>query len=249
MAITGVGANNGQLGEVYQQNGGYGKSGGAGFAAALTDHTKEELVKAISEHKEELYRKLKNNDTEPRFQIGGQSLTVKEWNKLLKQFDEVQEEIKEAMQEEQAKRQKEVTTKVTEKATTSVTSKDSADITKAAGAFGLESEESINGQDENVIDSLVSESTTCTYPAEPGQPDQWYITCYTKDGISCKGPDGYYWSLSFENKGDYDKVMAFLDRFAKDANLTFASQKGFWQDFLAGEIDEDAFVEDFKNQQ
>lgn len=246
MAITGVGTNNGQMGDVYQQTGGYGKGNGAGFSAIFTDLTKDELTQMISEQKEELYKKLKNNDTEPRFQIGGQSLTIKEWNKLLKQFDEVQEEIKEAMQEEQAKRQKEVTTKVTKKAETSVTSKDSTDVTKAAGAFGLESEESINGEEENVMDSLVSESTTCTYPADPSK---WYITCYTKDGISCKGPDGYYWSISFENEGDYNKVMAFLDRFAHDANLTFASQKSFWQDFLSGKIDEDAFVEDFKNQQ
>lgn len=40
--------------------------------------------------------------------------------------------------------------------------------------------------------------------------------------------------------------MAFLNRFPSDGNLRFAAHENFWQDFLAGELDEDAFVAFFE---
>lgn len=44
----------------------------------------------------EIYTKILNGETEESFQIGGQSFTLKEWDKLLEQFDLAEEAIKEA---------------------------------------------------------------------------------------------------------------------------------------------------------
>ena len=47
------------------------------------------------------------------------------------------------------------------------------------------------------------------------------------------------------NSSDYKKVLDFLDRFEKDANLKFSSDKQFWVDFLAGNIDVDKIVKEY----
>lgn len=215
--------------------------------------TREEIFQMISERTQEIYEKVKNNDTETSFQIGSQSFTIKEWNKLLEQFDAVQEDIREQMQEEQAKRQKETTTRITKRVLTSVTSKDSTDIEKTAGVMVSDSgteEADIGIKDNSVMDSLVMESTICTYPASSEkEPEEMYITWYTREGIFCRKAgqtDGCLWSISFENDSQYDKVIQFLNRLESDADYRFASHESFWQDFLKGEVDEDDFV-DFLN--
>ena len=144
--------------------------------------TREEMFQLISDRIGEIYEKVKNNDTEPSFQIGNQSFTIKEWDRLIKQFDAVQEEIREQMKEEQAKRQKDATTKVSVKTSTGVTSKDSTDVAKAAGIIGIGGEVASNGVemedgDNSVMESLVTESTVCTYPSSnEEEPDKKYIT-------------------------------------------------------------------------
>ena len=55
----------------------------------------------------EIYTKVKNGDTEPKFQIGALSLSQKEWNKFLEEYDEIQDIIREMMREEQEKREAE----------------------------------------------------------------------------------------------------------------------------------------------
>ncbi|MDE7259262.1 MAG: hypothetical protein K2N77_08520, partial [Lachnospiraceae bacterium] len=82
----------------------------------------------------------------------------------------------------------------------------------------------------------------------------WYIPCYGQDLISCI--ESYFdgtrwvnkdlWSFSYTEKGQYEKVMTFLERFPQDANLRFAAHENFWKDFLAGEINEDEFVSFFE---
>lgn len=48
----------------------------------------------VQEKREELYEKIKNGETEPRYPIGAGSYTEKEWERLLKSFDKVQEMIR-----------------------------------------------------------------------------------------------------------------------------------------------------------
>lgn len=59
--------------------------------------------KILHEKIQEISEKIKNGDTEPSYQIGSQSFTEKEWDKLIEAFDEVQDEIKEQAEEEQKK--------------------------------------------------------------------------------------------------------------------------------------------------
>lgn len=62
---------------------------------------------------EEIYEKLKTGETETSYQIGAQSFTEKEWDKLMFDFDKIQDDMRELMRdrhrikEEQVQKQKE----------------------------------------------------------------------------------------------------------------------------------------------
>lgn len=62
--------------------------------------SREELLKLLAEHREEILKKLKNGDTGVKIPIGSMLLTQEEWEKLLDSFDEAQEEIQEKIREE-----------------------------------------------------------------------------------------------------------------------------------------------------
>lgn len=217
---------------------------------ANEEFNKEEAMQLIAEHREELYEKLKNNDTEESFQIGGTSFTLKEWEKLLEEFDSVQEEIRKQMAEEQAKRQEYSTSTAEVEETTSVTAKDSTDIAKTAGvtqtnpiAGVTETEET---EDNSVVESLTAESTTFTYSSsEEGEPDKKYITWYTEEGIYCREEGqttGYHFRMTFDDESQYEKVMDFLDRVPEKVNMRFAGNRYFWEKLLAGEVNEEGFL-------
>lgn len=61
--------------------------------------SKEELLQVISEHREEILKKLKSGETGVKIPIGSLWLTEEEWEKLLDSFDEAQEKIQEAARE------------------------------------------------------------------------------------------------------------------------------------------------------
>lgn len=61
----------------------------------------------LLDKKNEVYQKLKNGDTEISYQTGAQSFTQKEWDKLLAEFDDAQEEVRKLMREEQEKKAEE----------------------------------------------------------------------------------------------------------------------------------------------
>lgn len=69
-----------------------------------SDDENTDYQKILSERKNEIYEKVKNGDTEESFQIGGNSFTEKEWDKLLAEVDDITEEMREAMREEHEKR-------------------------------------------------------------------------------------------------------------------------------------------------
>lgn len=67
-------------------------------------YTSEDFTKAISDKIDELKDKIANGDTEAKFQIGDESYTIKEWNRLLEKFDSQEEAVKKLMKEEQEDR-------------------------------------------------------------------------------------------------------------------------------------------------
>lgn len=94
---------------------------------------------------------------------------------------------------------------------------------------------------------LNSDYTTAAYPQQNNQEEEvHYITCYTEEGIFCRreGVDsGYEWSIRFNSKEEYSKVMQFINQFPSDWNLRFTSHENFFRDFLDNKIDVDAFTQ------
>lgn len=230
----------------------------------------------ILAHMEEMAKKVKEGKVEPSFQIGGQSFTVREWKKLLADFDDaaegLQEQMKELIAEVEKQAEKEalrrrieggaadpnVVTNVSVPEAAQPKAESSGSVA-APTASKTEEVKETKGENvattqvtdpEELLSLLTDEVTKCTYPTDDPKHKHWYITCYGQDGIRCR--EAYFengkwvnrdcWSFSYTEEGQYEKVMAFLQRFPQDANLRFASHEDFWKDFLAGEIDEDDFV-------
>ncbi|MDE6404625.1 MAG: hypothetical protein K2M20_03100 [Lachnospiraceae bacterium] len=260
----------------------------------------------ILAHMEEMAKKVKEGKVEPTFQTGAQSFTIKEWEKLLADFDDaeeaLQEQIKELIAEVEKQAAKEALRREAEgkpdsdgtgTVVTNVSVPEAAQPTvdaggsvanpgtsengsaaasqttpvTASGSTAVSGEkpwEIDNGNDnctdvevtdpEKLMELLTGEVTKSTFPTDDPRHKHWFITCYGQDGIRCK--EAYFdgtkwvnkdcWNLSYTEPGQYEKVMAFLQRFPQDANLRFACHENFWKDFLAGEIDEDDFVNFFE---
>lgn len=81
-----------------QKNNGYLQQGQNTSVEDSIDY--RELIQAKIE---ELTEKVKNGDTEPSYQIGGQSFTEEDWDKFLGRFDKLQEKIRQEMEEQKAK--------------------------------------------------------------------------------------------------------------------------------------------------
>lgn len=56
--------------------------------------SRQELMDCISEKKKEIAKKVQNGETEPKFSIGADSYTVKEWDKLISKVDKNNEEVR-----------------------------------------------------------------------------------------------------------------------------------------------------------
>lgn len=227
----------------------------------------------ILEKMEEMAQNIKKGTIQPKFKIGAQEYTIKEWEKLLEKFDAAEESLREEVEAQieeiknqaaaEAMRREAASGMHDPKKTTYVSetteTKTVTDVTgvtgqPAAGAAGTDAVIIDEIGTEEAAALLTDEITKCSYPTENSEQKHWYITCYGQDGISCK--EAYYdgtrwvnkdlWSFSYTEKGQYEKVMAFLERFPQDGNLRFAAHENFWKDFLAGEIDEDEFVSFFE---
>ena len=175
-----------------------------------------DYAKILEEKINEIFVKIQNGDTEPTYQIGAQSFTEKEWEEFLDKFDSIEEAIQELMKEEQARKEAEEAQK-----------------------------ENVFTNDVSTL--LTTESTSCVYEtADPDDDDIRYITWYTEEGIFCRKAgqtEGYEWTITFENKEQYDKVMEFIGQFPSDWNMRFAAHENFWNDFLNDEIDMEGFME------
>ncbi len=214
----------------------------------------------ILAHMQEMVKKVREGKVEPTFQTGGQTFTIKEWDKLLADFDDAQEVLQEQVKELIAEVEKQAAKGALRRAAEGKPDSDGVSAT-VSGVKPWEPD----GMDDNCTDTqvtdpeellelLTGEVTKSTFPTDDPEHKHWFITCYGQDGISCKEAyfDGTKWvnrdcfSLSYTEPGQYEKVMAFLQRFSQDDNLRFAANENFWKDFLAGEIDEDDFVNFFE---
>lgn len=81
-----------------------GISAGNTYGAKAGTGNFDEFTGAISDKIDELREKILNGDTEETFQIGGVSYTLKEWDRVLEEFDSQEEAVRAMMKEEQEKR-------------------------------------------------------------------------------------------------------------------------------------------------
>ncbi len=77
------------------------------FLKSSNVNKEKDLKSEFSAAVQEIYDKVKNGDTEESIPIGGQSFTIREWDRLMKRFDKVQEGIRESIEEEIEKRKAE----------------------------------------------------------------------------------------------------------------------------------------------
>lgn len=204
----------------------------------IGEYTTEELIERIREEIDKIREKVKNGDTEVSFQIGGASFTIKEWDKMLEKFDTVQEAIKEQIKEEIAKRNNKKVKEYNE-----IRSVLNGNDDKA-GSSEIYETETNDVKTDILVESLVTESIVSTYRYE-GEPERRFITWYTKEGICCREEgqtEGYYYKINFDKPEQYQEVMDFLGKLSKDADLSFAANKHFWQDFISGTLDKEEFL-------
>lgn len=81
-----------------------------------------------------------------------------------------------------------------------------------------------------------------------------YVTHVSSTGITCRSfeqsiDDPPLWEITFNGPEDYRRTTQFLRRFSEDCNLNFASSETFWNDFLAGRIEEDEFYDFYQNKE
>lgn len=239
----------------------------------------------ILAHMEEMAKKVKDGTVEPTFQTGAQTFTIKEWEKLLADFDDaeeaLQEQIKELIAEVEKQAAKEALRRQVESGTADPEDVTNVSVPEAAGSVANPKTSASGGAaaaagstagvpnaapgnvgaiDEEVEDAekvaalLTDEVVKCSFPTDDPKQKHWFVTCFGEDGIMCKEAwfDGTKWvnrdcwDLKYTEPGQREKVLAFIQRFPQDTNLRFASHKEFWEDFLAGKIDEDDFVNFFE---
>lgn len=238
------------------------------------------LREQILAHMEEMAKKVKEGKVEPSFQIGGQTFTIREWDKLLADFDDAEEALQELMKEQIVEAEKQAAKEAARRkaegspdgagnaVVTNVSVPEAAQTKVVAGGSvaNPKTEKEVKGDNvtevevtdpeelEKIGALLTGEVTKCTYPTDDPKNKHWFITCYGQDGIMCreaymengKWVNRSCWNLPYTEPGQREKVLAFIQRFPQDANLRFASHEEFWKDFLAGEIDEDGFVNFFE---
>lgn len=247
------------------------------------------LREQILAHMEEMAKKVREGKVEPSFRIGGQEFTIKEWEKLLADFDDAEEGLQELIKEQivevekqaakEAARRKAEGQPDSDAAGTVVTNVSvptdaqpnveaggsvanphtepagSAAAVPAASAAVDDNVTEVEVTDpEELAELLTGQIAKSTFPTDDPKNKHWFITCFGQDGITCreaymengKWVNRSCWNLPYTEPGQREKVLAFIQRFPQDANLRFACHENFWEDFLAGEIDEDDFVNFFE---
>lgn len=178
---------------------------------ALSDRMNYQQI--IQDHIDEMYDKIQHGDIEEKFQIGSQSLSLKEWDKLIEKFDKIEEQLQEIVKEE---------TKANE-----AEAMESEIVQEVQEAREL-SEEEIRTQAEMLTsESVISKATTAD-----GQ-EQLHIMWANENGIYCRKAgqtEGYEWSIEFTSKEQYDKAVKVMQ--SLDPEDKACVSKEFWEDIF-----------------
>lgn len=196
------------------------KTGEETAAAREAEEEAVDYLQVIQEYMDELFEKIQDGDTEPKFQLGGRAYTVREWNEILEQFDSALDAIREQIREqieEQLERSKAASAK-----------------TEAAGL------------DMITADTVQARFPMQEVDDEGNPTEDIYLTAIDRDGIRCSKPgsDTYEWEIPFTEEGQYEKATAFMEWASEHMdNFLFAAHENFWQDLLGDKLDVTAFQE------
>lgn len=195
----------------------------------LTD-TFSELIR---DRKEEFYVKVKNGTMEPSIPIGAGTYTEKEWDKILKRFDAVQEALREAAgletEEKEEKSKDETTGKVTDK--------DADDVMEylICNVKDHLKDREKDDEEEEGAGLLLAQYVTCTYPSDsPDKEDVLYMIVYDSQGIRClnMATGQCEWSIRFTDESQFNNVDKIMRAFSDDDDLSSACKEKFWREIL-----------------
>lgn len=178
---------------------------------AVRKRLTETFSEMIEDRKEEFYVKVKNGTVEPSIPIGAGTYTEKEWDKILKRFDAVQEALREAAGLE-------------------------TDEKKGRSKDGSK-DEVTDDEEEDGADLLLAQYVTCTYPTEdPEKEEDVYMIIYDSQGIRClnKTTGQYEWSIKFSDESQWGNVKAIMSELAVRDDLSTACRETFWREYLEG---------------
>lgn len=209
---------------------------------ATASQEKEDYHEFLKERINEIFVKIQNGDTEPTFQIGKQSFTVREWDEFLAKFDSIEEAIRKLVEEEIEKSKEEAYKRVK----TDMRTKETVPVNSPAETVD---EEGVDKQPK--IDMLTKETIPARFPLqavneEGNQMEDLYLIAIDENGIRCSkaGTDEYEWEIVFTDKSQYEKAVAFMGWAGEHMdNFLFSAHENFWEDFLNGNLDEDGFKE------
>lgn len=189
-------------------------------AAQETEEETVDYLQMVQEYMDELFEKIQDGDTEPKFQLGGRAYTVREWNELLEQFDSALDAIRKQIREQ---------------------IEEQLERSKAASA-----KKEAAGIDMITADTVQARFPMQEVDDEGNPTEDIYLTAIDRDGIRCSKPgsETYEWEIPFTEEGQYEKATAFME-WANEYmdNFLFAAHENFWQDILGDKLDVTAFQE------
>ena len=190
-------------------------------ALGETEETEDSYFRQmLVDYMASMLEKIRNGDIDQEFQIGSISLTLKEWNELIDNFDDLEEEMREAVK---------------------------AEIQKQIEAERIEGSTKTDDSFDNTTLLSSEIRKTVFREATDTKPELSYITCFTPEGIICKrtgmSENEYLWKMDFEDEQEYEKVKELMNSFPGDWNLKFAPNEKFWKDYLSERIDKDDFID------
>ena len=170
----------------------------------------EYFSQMLVKYGEQIKEKIKNGETEPTYQIGGQSFTEAEWKKLIEKMDKDIEQIKEE-QAERLEKQKE------EEA--SANDKESRTVSDAAGITRYYNGKKVNDEEDMLHDRKL-------YDAETGVT--WYLNDERGPYMSAEESEKFdkWCEDNGENKLKKFAEMTGLIRNYKDGTTAYIGDNG-----------------------
>lgn len=164
----------------------------------------------VAKYGEQIKEKIKNGETEPTYQIGGQSFTEAEWKKLIEKMDKDIEQIKEE-QAERLEKQKE------EEA--SANDKESQTVSDVAGITRYYKGKKVNDEEDMLHDRKL-------YDAETGVT--WYLNDERGPYMSAEESEKFdkWCEDNGENKLKKFAEMTGLIRNYKDGTTAYIGDNG-----------------------